>query len=378
MAKRKFRLPGVEELNKDQDRVLRLPEDGNFLIIGGPGTGKSVVALLRAMKFADNKNYEFLVYNHTLHTATKQLIGFDLTGGTITSWFYKVQYKLTGKYMPQTKEKKTDYAVVITKFRELDIPLNDLHLLIDEGQDMPIKFYESLMELGYENFFIVADQNQQITEENSCRQELTDILGLEVEDVIELKQNYRNSHPIALVAQYFYTDIASPKPALPAASKSALGTPVLYQYKDFNKCIKYILREADREPSNLIGIVVTKNDILNECKTRLEQTEVTLDNPKPKIQYYLSHDTQKVNINFGEGGIVVLNDKSVKGLEFDIVFVMLNGFRIDNNDLDGMRKKLYVISSRAIKKLVFFKDKNNNKLDEILPDENILPRQELG
>ncbi len=44
MAKRTFKLPGVEDLSKDQDRVLRLPRDGQFLIVGAPGTGKSVVA----------------------------------------------------------------------------------------------------------------------------------------------------------------------------------------------------------------------------------------------------------------------------------------------------------------------------------------------
>jgi len=62
-VKRKFKLPGVDDLNKDQDRVLRLPEDGQFLIVGGPGTGKSVVALLRTMKYHKNNDYAFLTFN---------------------------------------------------------------------------------------------------------------------------------------------------------------------------------------------------------------------------------------------------------------------------------------------------------------------------
>ena len=47
MAKRTFKLPGVQDLNKDQDSVLMLPKEGMHLVVGGPGTGKSVVALLR-------------------------------------------------------------------------------------------------------------------------------------------------------------------------------------------------------------------------------------------------------------------------------------------------------------------------------------------
>ncbi|MBT4731799.1 AAA family ATPase [Candidatus Woesearchaeota archaeon] len=376
MAKRKFRLPGVEDLNKDQDRVLRLPEDGQFLIVGGPGTGKSVVALLRAMKFSDN-DYLFLAYNHTLHSLSKQLTGFDLKADTLKSWFYKLQYKLTKKYMPEIRDRKIDYDKVIEIFKENEEPASDLHILIDEGQDMPIKFYDSLIELGFENFFIVADQNQQITDENSSRKELSDILGLEVKDVIELKQNYRNSHPVALVAQHFFTDKSSPKPELPEALKAALGTPILYEYKDFNQCIKFILREADRDLTNLIGVVVAKTEILDICKGKLGGVEIELDNPRPIIQSYSSKNKQDVNIDFSEGGVVVLNDKSIKGLEFDVVFVMLNGFEIYNNDEDSMRKRLYVMSSRAIKKLIFFQSSEND-ITKILPSNNILQRKELS
>ena len=39
-------------------------------------------------------------------------------------------------------------------------------LVIDEGQDMPPQFYHALVALGFDRFFVVADQNQQITEKN--------------------------------------------------------------------------------------------------------------------------------------------------------------------------------------------------------------------
>jgi len=397
MAKREFRLPGVEELNKDQDRVLRLPEDGQFLIVGGPGTGKSVVALLRTMKFSNKHNDVFLTYNKVLNSATSQLTQ-DLNSNTLLTFFNKmlrenlnaIKLELQ-KDQDKNKNQLEDCNNILSQnyahdYKKIEQILTDnnfkatattRHLIIDEGQDMSIGYYQCLMEFGYDNFFIVADQNQQITNENSSRQELTDLLALEVKEVIELTQNYRNSHPIALVAQHFFTDIASPKPKLPESSKAALGTPILYQYKDFQKCVKFILREADRDPSNLIGVVVAKHEILKECKERLNNMEIELDNDKPNIQSYSSQDNQNVDINFGEGGIVILCDKSIKGLEFDVVFIMLNGFEIYNNELDAMRKRLYVMSSRAIKKLVFLKDENNTKLNKILPSEDILPRQEM-
>lgn len=400
MAKRRFRLPGVEELNKDQDRVLRLPEDGQFLVVGGPGTGKSVVALLRAMKFSDNGDYVFLTYNKVLNSATKQLQQVDLNINTLLIFFNQdlkgylssIKGKLDKDIDKQQiaecleilgKNYGHNYKKIKLFLKNNDFKTNTKtqHLIIDEGQDMSVGYYDVLGEFGYENFFIVADQNQQITEENSTRKDLTDFLGLEVKEVIELQQNYRNSHSIALVAQHFFTDISSPKPDLPEYSKSALGMPVLYKYKygDFQKCIQFILREADRDSSNLIGVVVAKTTVLNKvldtCKKQLENMEIKLDNDKPKIQSYKSGEG--VDIAFDEGGVVVLNDKSIKGLEFDIVFIILNGFEIYNNEKDVMRKRLYVMSSRAIKKLVFFQSENN-AITELLPDESILLRQELN
>jgi DNA helicase IV len=380
MAKRKFKLPGVEDLNKSQDRVLRLPEDGQFLVVGGPGTGKSVVALLRALKYQQNNNYVFLVYNHVLHSSTNQLIDIRLKSLTIKSWFYKLQYHFTKEFMPELGSHKPNYKEVIIKFDNLEMKENPLHIIIDEGQDMPVKFYESLISCGYENFFIVADQNQQITDDHSSRRELTDILGLEVNDVIELTENYRNSHAIGLLTEYFFTDPSSPKPKLPLKSKASLGMPSLFEYDNYKDCGKIILREADKDDRNLIGVVVANDTLRDTYATTLQEIDIKLDNPKSIISTYSSKNKEQVNIDFSNGGIVVLNDKSIKGLEFDIVFIIIDGFKIYNNDSDSMKKRFYVMSSRAIKKLVFFKHKDyRGGVEEILPtDENILKRERLN
>ena len=378
MNKRKFKLPGVDDLNKDQDRVLRLPEDGQFLIVGGPGTGKSVVALLRTLKYIEHDDYVFLTYNKVLLSSTLQLVRTNIKSRTLTSLIYDAYSKQFNQRTPEIQKYKPDYEKIINDFETLGKDPISLHLIIDEGQDMPPKFYEALMYLGIENFFIVADQNQQITEDNSSRQELTDLLGLEAEDVIELKENYRNSHPIALLSHQFYTDPSSPPPKLPSKSRASLGTPILYEHTHYHECVKLILREADRDPRNLIGVVVATNDIRDSYVKALNKLEITLDNPKPIISTYSSGGGEP-NIDFSYGGIVVLNDKSIKGLEFDVVFVIIDGFQIYNNDIDSMKKRFYVMSSRAIKKLVFLKNETySGGIEEILPkDENILARKRL-
>ena len=382
LIKRKFKLPGVDDLNKDQDRVLRLPENGQFLIVGGPGTGKSVVALLRTMKYHKNNDYAFLTFNKVLLTATKQLVDFSLNSFTLDSWLGKAYWNIFKEFTPDIEgsERKPDYDQIMKNLESKGIEEKSYHIIIDEGQDKPTKYYEALMYFGIENFFIVADQNQQITEDNSSRQELTDLLGLEVEDVIELKENYRNSHPIGLLSNSFFTDPSSPPPVLPSKSKPSLGTPILYEYANYQDCAKLILREADRDNRNLIGVVVANDDLRDVYVNALETTEINLDNPRPIISTYSAKDKKVPNINFAYSGIVVLNDKSIKGLEFDIVFITIDGFKIYNNDMDSMKKRFYVMSSRAIKKLVLLKSNNyNDGVEQIFPDNgNILIRKRLN
>ena len=90
---RRFDLPGIQDLNKDQDEALARPLDGQHLIIGGPGTGKSVVALLRARRLAaEDKNYLILVYNHLLNGSNRKLFGStqSLDSNTWEGWFWRM------------------------------------------------------------------------------------------------------------------------------------------------------------------------------------------------------------------------------------------------------------------------------------------------
>jgi len=393
MSKRIFDLPGIDELNKDQKAVLRLKESGQHLVIGGPGTGKSVVALLRARKFHQEDNYLFLTFNHVLNSSTKQVCGIDLKSDTAQSWFYTLQFKLAPgddfdlKKMPHKVDSNgreiqhsPDYDRVIERFDSYvdqnlsHLPATDTHFIIDEGQDLPVGFYESLQSLGYENFFIVADQNQQITEENSSRQELTDVLALENDEVVELNENYRNSSAIAKFAQHFYTDKAAPAPNLP--DRASLDTPTFYIYQMVNSCVSMIHREAMRDTSKLIGVIVA-TETKRDSYTKFLSKATTGDDIT--VSSYSNESKQSVNIDFSMGGIVVLCDKSVKGIEFDTVFIVLDDLKVMNNDTDAIKKRLYVMSSRAKDKLFLLRSAAiPNEVEELLPtDEKLMIRDNI-
>jgi DNA helicase IV len=299
-----------------------------------------------------------------------------------------MQCQLTKRYMPErppspNEKKKSgvnpDYDQLKNIFAAHygKVPVQDL--IIDEGQDLPVGYYESLMELGFENFFIVGDQNQQITEDNSSRRDLEEVLGLPSDSVIELEENFRNTGPIAKLCQYFYTDRASPLPKLP--ERPSLLKPTLLNYSTVNSCVETILRAADRDSGKLIGVIVANEIKREDYVKKFSQVDVKRDNEKPIVSSYSSNQKQvNVNIDFSSGGIVVLCDKSVKGIEFDTVYVILDGLKIIGEDQDAMRKRLYVMTSRAKDELFLMQSAQypNKPVEALLPsDFNILERDTI-
>ncbi len=389
MAKRKFELPGIQDLSKEQEAARALPKQGQHLIVGGPGTGKSVLALIRARRHQrDGDDYVFLVYNHLLNRAGGQLFGEGLNSETWIGWFLRTFRKITGTSAPSLPPRPGG------SFRNIDwdrveaiiqsLPLSNgsterPYLVIDEGQDMPPQFYMSLANLGFENFFVAADQNQQITDENSNRQEIEIGLALDTEDVMELTRNYRNRYPVARLAREFYTgDPANPPPDLPAPGPSARTAPWLYSYHPDNlsAVARRILRLSDRDPRQLIGVIAPNNHVRKRYVEALRSVsvDVPLDNPTPTIETF--HGDHRPDVNFGEGGILVINAQACKGLEFDTVMLAdIDEHWFNPREPDAARRLFYVMVARAIERVFLFMKQGENSIEQILPtDPGILRR----
>lgn len=363
---RSFKLPGIQDLSKQQDLALALPLEGQHLIIGGPGTGKSVVALLRARRLAqENKAYCFLVYNHVLRQSNQHLFGDGtaLVSKTWLSWFFSLYRELFDDDVPKLPGggfKPIDWGGVDTAIHALEAnqsPENLPSLVIDEGQDMPPMFYKALIDLGFENFYVVADQNQQIhPEQCSSRQDIENALDLDATSTLELLDNYRNTAAIAKLSLAFYAgDPASPPPALPA-TKSSVFAPQLVTYggdggATFESIVRRILIMSDNQPKMLIGIITPDDTIREKFVGGLKSANVTLNLP-PRIDTYSSKE--KNQLDFGKGGIMVVNAQSCKGLEFDTVFLA----DIDSHkpkDVHTLKSRFYVMVARARERVILLR-----------------------
>jgi DNA helicase-2/ATP-dependent DNA helicase PcrA len=396
MAARRFNLPGIEQLNKDQERVRLLPKEGCHLIVGGPGTGKSVIALLRARRHhrasgtraSGPQEYVFLVYNKLLLEASRELMDGAVNAHPWIGWFRSV-FKSALKYPCPAMNGQSfalDWKAIgdaIAAATDLPMPSTPF-LIIDEGQDMPKPFYHALEELGFEHFFVVADQNQQITEQHSTVKEIANALAKDPKDRIELEENYRNSYPVARLALAFCVDDpASPCTKLPSPERSAT-TPILADYGpgcqwDFDEVVVRILKAADRDPAQLFGIITPDNEARVRWLNALRSKPVVLDHGRPRIVTYAAGDDQGDH-RFAEGGLFVINAQSVKGLEFDFVILAdIDRFRCrpeDKNQMDDMRRRFYVMVSRARERLVMLRQSGSPcPVEAILPtDPDVLRR----
>lgn len=394
---RRFQLPDIQELNKDQDAALALPLEGQHLIIGGPGTDKSVVALFRARRlFAEmgHSHYHFLAYNELLDQSNRYLFGNEpLTASKFETWFRKL-WRGQFKAVP-TLDPKPGLT-----FREIDWkavehtlcgsgwkPLNELSqyplpfLVLDEGQDMPPAFYYALVQLGFENLYVVADQNQQLQPDRcSTRQDIENHSCLQPHDTLKLHANYRNTRSIALLAQHFYPDDpASPRPRLPE-SKPSMITPELWQYGaretlTLEEVATRILQMADRDPRKLIGIIAPNNKIREKFVDAINAASPRLDNDRPPIQTYLSGSRDA--LDFGRGGIMVINVQSCKGLEFEIAILVDIDDHQPRNNTDALKKRFYVMVTRAREQVILLRYGDPHySIEKLLPDNpNILSRK---
>ncbi len=386
MTKRRFQLPGIQDLSKEQEDARALPMEGQHLIVGGPGTGKSILALLRARRIAqEESDYVFLVYNQLLNESSKQLLDGQLVSKQWQSWFknfYWSNFKDSTPKLPpkgKTTWQEIDWKTVLDKLQNVEPEPRKVTLIVDEGQDMPPEFYQALVILGFENFFVMADQNQQIQEGlNSTRRDIETALAVETDDVIELTTNYRNRYPIARLAKEFYTgDPASPPPELPRMHARSAKIPLCYEYdvKDFDKLIRRILETVDRDPSKLVGILTHNNEDRKKYVTALQSSNVKLDNPKPIINTFSTDERDTVNFN--QGGVLVINAQACKGLEFDTVFIAdINSFVCNESNVDNVKRLFYVMVARAIDHVILLKQRGKYcQVDNILPtDKTILER----
>jgi len=394
-----MRFPKLTELDKDQNEIYNgAPPEGTVLIIGPPGTGKTVIAFHRAQMLSRLKrNPRVIMYNKVLsqYTSSRGSVAQDVEVQTLHKWAYDWWKKsIRGSGDPPCVDgERFDHdwnAIQETAIKNASDAsgakrINWGHLIIDEGQDFPPSMYACLtnvMTVANANGIspklavtVLADENQRLRPgRNSNIEEIRQNLLLGPQSFFHLKKNYRSTKQIAEFASCFYVGLRSGKPAVP----SSIGELPIVSWikretegKFLDACVTKIARYADSRRTEEIGVLTIRDKVRSSMFNRLT---ARLEEKKIKVQSYSSkdEDLKATNLEFDmPGRVTVINSASAKGLEFDTVFPIDPGSlaSIGSGELEA-KMAMYVLSSRPRRFLnvMLVEDANSKKLMKDVPD----------
>lgn len=366
-------MPTYTQLSGEQKLILEDSEfDENILVIGPPGTGKTVIAMHRAEQLARARRQDvnLIMYNKVLEHYTSQweskVFQSSVKVRTYHSWVWALwrQSRLPGQ-PPKLPDDawKFDWSKIQAELLRHGVILGQV--VIDEAQDLPVAFYRALGMLagntnGETSFCIVADENQRLEEShNSSINDIRTSIALAgVPQQYLLEQNYRNTFEIAALASKFYVGLQTGTAELPTSRRGQKPRMIGYG-AGTNGMVDAIGRYAANNPTHSILVVCPSKPRVKSLRNKIAHRL-----PKRKVNAYVSNDKAHA-ANLLETGLVgsitVLHWRSMKGVESDVVFVPhVEQFDFGGDSTTVEKMRLYVLFSRARHMLEIQYDQTDN------------------
>jgi|APSaa5957512535_1039671.scaffolds.fasta_scaffold28573_2 superfamily I DNA/RNA helicase len=314
-----------EELDEDQKRIVSLPLDKNYLVLGPPGSGKTNLLLLRASHLYKGgyPDIAILLFSRKLQEfvasgASKYFLSTDVIK-TSTRWLMDFIRNNDGRIRRSNDFIENRLNLLTEAKRIVDHLDLDYHIeaiLLDEAQDyLPeeIKLFSQMSK----RLFAVADSKQKIYNGESSLDTLKEI----VDATCELRYHYRNGLKICKLADGLSKDSSSNQLLSPTANYNEDSNPSkvdVIKSDNFEEQLQRIIERIDIQlktyPGELIGIISPRRDETNLIG-----------------EFFLkSHLTSKVNFQDSEEGFILDTEKpiiittvhSAKGLEFRALHIV--------------------------------------------------------
>lgn len=307
------------ELDDDQIRVLNAVNDKSCIVSGCAGSGKSVLALIKAQRIQREKgnNYQIIVYTKALcrymNTGRRQL---GLKKDFDYHWFWKNK-----KGCPSS-----DYVIV------------------DEIQDFTKDEIQEFISATNKNFFFFGDTAQSIYGglKNTLPVENINDMVTPKAKTFELYRNYRLPKPIARVVQYVGVDLDGFD--IDTYRSQETAKPYFLQYDGLESQISAIARMISSGNVSDVAILLPHNEDVKLIHKMLSEKGVNHE-----LKYDDKNDlTNNINnLDFSTENPKVMTYHSAKGLQFGAVFLPKVEAKKDDND----RKALYVAMTRTYRDL---------------------------
>ncbi|MBD0421203.1 DNA helicase [Streptomyces sp. TRM S81-3] len=315
-----------------------LPFEGNHLVSGPPGSGKSILAVQRAVMLAlTGTPVTLLTRSNLLRQSlagvaralgpSDRPVRVATAHGWLTEWY--------GARPPGRGDGWYDWNALFDRAAGTD-PAPAPALVVDEGQDLPPEFY-LLCRMLQARTTVFADECQRLTDTNSTLAEIARNLGRCTRHDVD--GNHRNTRQIAAFAAHFHTGACLPDP--PGRQGPV---PRLHRFPERGAADLLILL-AQAHPRKRIGVIAgsrhTQFSLLGSLQRRA---------PRLRPQLYTSEAKggQYRTLDLGRPGIVIVHRASAKGLDFDTVVIPDTHHDAAADPTSAaLRMSYYVLATRA-------------------------------
>lgn len=342
-----MRLPAWQELVEEQLEALERPLDESLFVVGPPGCGKTTLAIRRAQMVAGGEDQGpggsqevvFITYNRMLRRLVHLLAPDSGISEATMHRFVGKHYKKRTKRIPPKLPQNSyefDWSKMLKHLsRCKGAPGSRPHVVVDEGQDLPRGFFKYVRRHVASTITVFADEDQALGDGCTSIEAIRSAANLSAPLI--LAENHRNTPEIARLAEHFHSG------QLPAAemARSASGVrPLLVQAPSLDSAAQRISRWYNNRGDN-IGVIVQQEEYGTSLHSKLEDLL-----PDERVDYYTSAQGNEDSIGLLEPGVTILNRRSVKGQEFDTVFILqLESFIPCRSK--AMKRALYMMCARA-------------------------------
>lgn len=336
------------ELTVEQLRAVELPYTRHQAIMGGPGSGKTIVLLHRARYLADQLGTEdafrIFVYTNTLKDYIKSAVDMlDLPQKhvmTLDSWCTDYYRKNISIVVPRNGQQPDFDTIRREVWHNLKVAKPEpiyKFVLVDEGQDLTFAHFQ-ILTLISRHITVVMDNKQQLYETGSNPKDVLNLLNARNASVSFL-ECYRCSKHIVELAAQFIPDPTERNDFISQTSTIDRGieTPVIF-----------IAADAKRdELDNLIDTV--RSRVLNN-----ENVAVLFPTRRMVFGYVNAFEEAGLEVetmdrmDFSSGKPKLLTYHSAKGLTFDTVILpRVVNYSFARTADDVIARRLFVGITRA-------------------------------
>lgn len=371
-----MKLPTQQQLTTEQKTPISAPLTDSMIVTGPPGSGKTVVAIYRmrqARKVDPGRTVTAITYSRLL--AHYMHDNRDKTqASTYHSWLWHYWKKCTGSSPPVHERYHYNFQTMIVHAESISAAnsaalarWNWGHLVIDEAQDLPLKFFE-LLQVLMEKFkgepksarpvlTVLLDDNQttRFTRKPRPETDEQDVVTIDriKEDLparlFDLRKNHRNTSEVSNFSSHFYIGTTS---GIAEPSSRSGARPTLRTYTEIEQLARFVFLQAQTKAYN-VGVFLDQTSQVKELLGALEN--IKGQDRRVKVQSFLASlkDLGGIAFDTPGGSVTVMCRDSAKGLEFDMAVIggLDTMSEITLHDADA-KMALYVLSTRPRHELV--------------------------